>query len=133
MSQLATQPIDYEKVRAEIDLHRIFRDYVKHEDDLINQRLNWNFYIQGFLLGAFAFAFQKTAELWNALSHVNDTPQLDFSPVRHGLGELYVFLLVVAVVGIWVSLVVLQCSCRDIGAHRTGASMAHSSSGIQIQ
>ena len=31
---------------CDISLYTVYRDYVKHEDDLINNRLNWNFTIR---------------------------------------------------------------------------------------
>src|SRR5437879_8379854 len=49
--------------RADIrDLYRIFRTYVEHEDDLINQRQTWNLTIQGFLFASYAFSLQKLVE-----------------------------------------------------------------------
>src|SRR5437763_1604980 len=44
------------------DLYRIFRSYIAHEDDLINQRQTWNLTIQGFLFAAYAFSLQKLVE-----------------------------------------------------------------------
>jgi hypothetical protein len=41
----------------------IFRDYVKREDELINQRLTWNLAIQGFLFATYGFSLQKLAEV----------------------------------------------------------------------
>ena len=35
------------------DLYSIYRDYMKHEDDLINQRSTWHLLIQGFLFATF--------------------------------------------------------------------------------
>ncbi len=36
---------------------------MEHEDDLINNRLNWNFTIQGFLFLSWAYCFQKLVDL----------------------------------------------------------------------
>ena len=41
---------------------RIFRDYIEHEDDLINQRATWNVTIQGFLFAAFALIVQSRVQ-----------------------------------------------------------------------
>jgi len=89
-----------------LQVYSAFRDYVKHEDNLINNRLSWNFTIQGFLFTAYAFAFQKTAELWNVLSHRNDKPALDLSRIVHSLADLHAVLLVLASVGMLVSVVI---------------------------
>jgi hypothetical protein len=43
--------------------YKIFRDYVQHEDSLINNRALWNINIQGFLFGSYAFTVQKLAEI----------------------------------------------------------------------
>jgi hypothetical protein len=41
---------------------KIFRDYVEHEDNLINSRLMWNITIQGFLFATYGLSVQKLAE-----------------------------------------------------------------------
>lgn len=61
--KLSNEDIDHH-----VRLYEVYRGYVEHEDDLINQRLSWNFSIQGLLFAAYAFAFQKSAELWKAVS-----------------------------------------------------------------
>jgi len=42
--------------------YKIFRDYVEHEDNLINNRLMWNITIQGFLFATYGFAVEKLVE-----------------------------------------------------------------------
>jgi hypothetical protein len=37
---------------------QLFRDYVKHEDELINRRLTWLLTVQGFLFAAYGIANQ---------------------------------------------------------------------------
>jgi hypothetical protein len=32
-----------------VEHYKLFRDYIEHEDGLVNQRLLWNINIQGFL------------------------------------------------------------------------------------
>lgn len=43
--------------------YKIFRDYIEHEDALIDKRLLWNINIQGFLFATFGFSVQKLAEV----------------------------------------------------------------------
>jgi hypothetical protein len=43
------------------ELYDIYRDYMKHEDDLINQRTTWHNVLQGFL-----FATLAVVEKWQA-------------------------------------------------------------------
>ncbi len=42
--------------------YRLFRDYIQHEDDLINNRLLWNINVQGFLFATFGLAVQRIYE-----------------------------------------------------------------------
>jgi hypothetical protein len=50
-------------------LYGVYRDYVKHEDELINRRLSWNLTLQGFLFAAYGVSVQ-------VLSNPNSTAQL---------------------------------------------------------
>ncbi len=43
--------------------YKIFRDYIEHEDGLIDKRLLWNINIQGFLFATYGFSVQKLAEV----------------------------------------------------------------------
>jgi hypothetical protein len=43
--------------------YKIFRDYVEHEDTLVNNRLLWNINIQGFLFATYGLTIQRLAEL----------------------------------------------------------------------
>jgi hypothetical protein len=43
--------------------YKIFRDYIEHEDGLVNNRLLWNINIQGFLFATYGFSVQKLAEI----------------------------------------------------------------------
>src|SRR5262249_26759673 len=52
--------------RSELKRHehyKIFRDYLQHEDGLINQRLSWNFTIQGFLFATYGLCLQKLLDV----------------------------------------------------------------------
>jgi hypothetical protein len=46
-----------------LELYTAFREYVRHEDALTNNRLGWNFTIQGFLFAAYSLALGKMGEL----------------------------------------------------------------------
>lgn len=82
----------------------IYRDYLKHEDDLINNRLSWNFTIQGFLFAAYSFALEKIADIREGLlSTAIDTRRVQASNVLHSISDLQIFLLVLTVVGMGVS------------------------------
>jgi hypothetical protein len=59
-----------------IQVYGAFRDYAKHEDELINRRLSWNLTLQGFLFAAYglrsqvAAAGSKESPRFKALSYV---------------------------------------------------------------
>ena len=76
---------------------KIFRDYMQHEDNLINQRVSWNSTIQGFLFATYGLSQQKLPDpkpgpgaLHNLETLVRTIPWLGF-----GLSIL-VFLAVLA-------------------------------------
>jgi hypothetical protein len=56
----ADKQFRWDKDRAEH--YRLFREYVQHEDDLINHRSTWHNTIQGLLFTALAFALQWNPE-----------------------------------------------------------------------
>lgn len=45
-----------------------FRDYVVHEDDLINQRTTWMITVQSFIVATFGFGVQKKLEVASGLA-----------------------------------------------------------------
>lgn len=56
-------PNAVEPSEQDLRVYATYRAYVQHEDDLTNNRLNWNFTIQGFLFAAYSFSLQKIAEV----------------------------------------------------------------------
>jgi hypothetical protein len=46
---------------TKVEHFKIFRDYIKREDDLIDHRVSWNSIIQGFLFSAYGLSQQKGA------------------------------------------------------------------------
>jgi hypothetical protein len=91
-----------EPTKYPLTLYSVFRDYLKHEDDLINGRLNWNFTIQGFLFAAYSLSLQKIAEVRAQVfrADVVWTPSMDSCLTVH---ELRVLMIVIAAVGLFVS------------------------------
>jgi hypothetical protein len=47
-------------VDQSIQIYTVFRQYLIHEDDLINQRTTWSLNIQAFIIVAFGLAFQNS-------------------------------------------------------------------------
>ena len=50
----------------------LIREYMKHEDDLINNRTTWLNTIQSFLIAAFGITFQKSIELLSSSANKID-------------------------------------------------------------
>jgi hypothetical protein len=75
----------------------LYRNYVNHEDNLTNNRLSWNFTIQGFLFIAWAYCQQHIISIGVAQSQ----PNLGLSYTLRYLREATV---VVGRVGFFVSL-----------------------------
>lgn len=53
---------NYTPKRVE-EIFSLYRDYLKHEDNLINQRTTWLITIQSFLIATFGFSYQKKFEI----------------------------------------------------------------------
>jgi hypothetical protein len=56
----------------DIPIYELFRDYVKHQDSLINNRLSWLLTIHGFLYATYGFTIQKKLEV---AQHIADVTQ----------------------------------------------------------
>lgn len=52
-----------EKIKYYQELYVLYRDYIKHEDELINARSGWMINIQSFLIATFGFSYQKRFEI----------------------------------------------------------------------
>lgn len=81
-------------------LYALYRDYLKHEDDLINNRLNWNLTIQGFLFAAYSFTLQTASNIKLQL-----LMKTGATPITHLLNarELRITMIVLAWLGVGVS------------------------------
>lgn len=96
-----------DRVEPKLPLHKrftIYRQYIKHEHDLINNRLSWNFTIQGFLFAAYTLTFQKIADIRIALAQNYIVPdRVEKLRIPHTLYDLHLLLLAISAVGLGVS------------------------------
>jgi len=100
---------------SHLELFNTFRDYVKHEDDLINNRLNWNFTIQGFLFAAYYFPLQKIADVNLEFAKGSLRPELlAVLNLQGTVRELRIVMVTVAAVALLVSLAI----CFSVWAAR---------------
>jgi hypothetical protein len=95
-----------------------FREYVQHEDNLINNRMTWMLAIQGFLYAAYGFSVQKKLEVAAFMRaedrlYVEDSSfgsrevPLTLQDLADTMVELQVFVVSMALVGIVISACVL--------------------------
>lgn len=100
--------------KEHLQLYGAFRDYSKHEDDLTNNRLNWNFTIQGFLFFSWAYCLQKLIDLriaanaTKAVAKAVSTPPTD---LQNAIRDLQLAMVVIGGVGLAVSLLVFLGAC----------------------
>jgi hypothetical protein len=104
---LRPMPISLDKA---ISIYGVFRDYVKHEDGLINYRLTWLLTINGFLYATYGLTIHKKLEVAQKIADVmREHPNLDFECyVRGGslaisIAQIELFLLGIIFVGIIIS------------------------------
>jgi len=88
-------------------LYEIHRDYVKHEDHLINHRTTWLITVQAFLLATFGFSVQKLYEIWfNVIRVIQSEPEIA-SAMSSSSGLVRFSLLALSVVGFAVAIISL--------------------------
>ena len=105
--------------KQRIELYCVFRDYLEHEDGLINNRLNWNFTIQGFLFAAYSFSLQKIADVRIALlQQTVDPNRIAPLHVFHTMFDLQFLVATLALAGAIVSaLVYVSVRAARIAIH----------------
>ncbi|HTT82215.1 MAG TPA: hypothetical protein VMF67_01910 [Rhizomicrobium sp.] len=96
----------------DLPIYKLFRDYVKHEDSLINNRLSWLLTIHGFLYATYGFTIQKKLEIAAKLATVLSTSPPGYLKCLGSMGNLGItiiqmelFLLCIVAVGLLISLV----------------------------
>jgi hypothetical protein len=80
-----------------LGLYRIFRDYLQHEDNLINSRLTWSLTVHGFLFACYGILLGKLADDFAALQ-ASAHSQLQ----EHIIVALFCFQLPIALLGVFV-------------------------------
>ena len=113
-AQQLRQPLDFQKT---VKIYEIYRDYTKHEDNLIHHRMTWLLTIHGFLFATYGLTLQKKLEI--AEKVIGNKTFSDFlekrAPTSSHTGDLIlnfqnsifqinVFLTVLSFVGIFISI-----------------------------
>ncbi len=57
------KPDDQQQQESTYELYKLYRSYIEHEDDLINQRISALLTVQSFLIGTYGFSYQKRFEI----------------------------------------------------------------------
>jgi hypothetical protein len=60
--------LPFGRENVEDDLYTVCRDKIRHENELTNHRLTWNFTIQGLLFASYGLCVQSIAEIETALA-----------------------------------------------------------------
>jgi hypothetical protein len=76
---------------------KIYRDYIQHEDLLVNHRMTWLITIQAFLWATYGFAFQKKYEFLVRI-HVEHVPKNDIVDLLYQYDKLLYLLSLVGLV-----------------------------------
>ena len=83
------------------DIYKIHRDYLEHEDNLINHRTTWLITIQSFLLATFGFTYQKRYEV---AAKLYEHSQASLSALGQVNVEYHIFMAILCVIGVGVSI-----------------------------
>jgi hypothetical protein len=98
-------PLGSAKVKRAEEIYSIFREYIQHEDNLINQRTIWLMSVQSFLIATFGFSYQKKFEIVsNALFKLKTFPPAFCT----SLVFYDIFLLSLVVIGVGTSWVAIK-------------------------
>lgn len=84
-----------------LSVYRQYREYVEHEDDLINHRTTWMITVQSFLWATYGFSYQKKYEI---LARLKET-KIDITTLGSAPAEYNGFMLLLSVVGLFTALV----------------------------
>lgn len=97
-----------EKVKYFHDLYTKYRDYIQHEDYLINQRITWLISIQSFLIATFGFSYQKKFEILSLnISKVEPLKDTQLEKFNDLISKYDTFLIILTIIGIAVSIIAL--------------------------
>jgi len=113
-------PDDPEKINSpplvhddvNIKIYEVFRDYIKHEDNLINNRLTWILTIHGFLYATYGLTMQKKMEIAQKIASDLTTPAAprsynDYSQIAGLCHTLWLsdrFLICISIIGLVISI-----------------------------
>lgn len=88
----------------EKNVYDLYRDYIKHEDTLINYRSSWFGVIQSFLLTGYVFTFHKKYDVALAIARDGTSAKLALPQVlKLAVIQTEVFLLIICIAGMLLS------------------------------
>jgi hypothetical protein len=112
-------------MQNDIPIYELFRDYVKHEDELINNRLSWLLTIHGFLYATYGFTIQKKLEVAQHMADVLQGKSSEYVNCYVSLGNLGItiaqvefFLIFLVLIGFFISVVgLLSIRAATLASH----------------
>jgi hypothetical protein len=86
------------------NVYRAYRDYIVHEDDLVNQRTTWSITIQAFVIAIFGLTYQKKMESIVSFYGLDDkTTNYTLELLNKLVIQFDQFLLIIAIFGLVVA------------------------------
>jgi hypothetical protein len=107
------------------ELYLLYRDYIKHENVLINYRTTWLITIQAFLITTFGFSYQKRFEVISSIIRDENNKIIDIQgnlPILqdtlHQYGLFIIFLSVIGIATSFFAFLSINAAIRSIKAVR---------------
>ncbi len=86
-----------------IDHYEILRDYVKHEDNLVNQRLSWLLTLHGFLYGSLALIVSELFKIQVSASSLCAAKGNFLEMFSNSCARIELFVYFICSVGLWIA------------------------------
>jgi hypothetical protein len=92
-----------------LEIYETFRSYIRHEDNLTNNRITWMLTIHGFLYASYGFTLQKKLEILDKVNTFVIKEKITFaeylteSDFWLAIWEIELFLILIAVIGAYIS------------------------------
>lgn len=88
------------------NMYKAYRDYIVHEDDLVNQRTTWSVTIEAFVIGIFGLTYQKKMEGLITFFGLDDKRTgFSINKMKEVVDVFDEFLIIIAVFGIGIALI----------------------------
>ena len=105
-----------------LNLYDKFRDYLEHEDNLINSRLTWSLTVHGFLFASYGILLGKITDSFTELQKPGTHALLE----EHIISALFLFQVPVAALGVFIGYSAWRAIIAGHNAIQHLVTIAHS-------